>query len=1511
MSSASSRSRRRAARGRVLLGEQLEARAMMSVLPSSGDLTEGNASAWQAFAVGAAASVSNDATHVRVGAQALKLTTGGGYDAGIRLAAPAEHWNLTSRNLLDFWTYGDNIHAWQGNQPVIKLVSDTGTRQLVPAQQLMPNHGWNHLSVPLTGDAVWQVTDTGTYDPANVSSLEIHQDTFDFGFTAYYDGLSFPIRGVLDLPVLSDPRGVAVDSNQRALVVETGANRVRILNSVGDGIALVGSAGSGNGQFQTPIGITVDSADRFYVADSGNDRVQIFNAAGAFLGKFGTAGSAPGQFQDPWGIKYDPASDRIYVADSGNHRVQRFFASGVLDTSWGNGGVLGATGIAAHDHTGFDSPRDMAVNPATGQLYVADFNNQRLEVFDTEGNYVRTYLGVYRPIALAFDSAGNLYIAGADPTDSHPAYAGRLRLLKAGDELISQHYTGGIDDLARVERGVAVRRDGKIVLSDSFNNRLVKVAPSFENPIGNVNVQAHGTSITFTWITAEGSSSTVRLGPTTSTIRQEVTDPLVTRTHAVTIDNVAPNTRQYFSLSFRDSFTGKETFTRPDLINTGVPLGQTQFARVRSVAFVYTDGQDGEGYTRRPQAQIDSMKARFARIADFYWRNSGFKLWIDFTVLEVDRDLSDGADMFPYMQPDLEAAGFTATDDIDGVYLASPFAQADLGGGDFAFGRIINAAEWRDQEDGIAIHEVNHSIDNMYHFSDLPKYELNHGIWAVPGGLGGFFGLNGQILRNMLPANLTAIGNQYKKVMTAPDADNDGLPDSSPAGLDTPLSLTEATFGSSTSSPDTDGDGLSDLQEAQALTNGPTDPNDIDSDGDGIRDSVDLNPAYKMNELVCKGTPTIDGTISAGDGWSVLTDHWGYANQSLVGDDNDRAQLSTTYAAWDDSYLYLALQGPAGATDVTVNGNDAVNLGVGPADYRMKFFNAGNYKSVAVNVGVPDLYRQIDNVGDGGDLLDTDPMFTKPYLGRPPSSNPTDGLGFPGRLVVPADLTYQFHASGNNSVWEVRIPWSNVTQLRGYAGRELAINFNSEGDRFFETDATARIRLVDALPVKPLLKLSNSAVKYSENAAAVLLAPTGLVQDNDSFDLDGGVLTVSVTAGGTADDRLSLQSAGTATGQIGVSGDQVLYGGVNVGTLSGGIGTAPLTITLNQHATPAVAQWILRSVAFRAVGDALISSTRTVRFTLSDGAGHTSSPVTMKVNVRGVNDAPVLNSALNPKLGSIAEDATSPPGTLVEDLIAGAVTDPDPNALRGIAVISASNYHGQWEFTLDGGATWQSMATPTNSAARLLPDDARVRFLPKADFNGTVRLYYRAWDRSWGAVGGALNTSGNLGGIKNLSLAAESAALTVKPVNDKPVLAGISGSVGYAPDVAAVAIAPWATVADIDSANFYGGRLRVRITDGASTSNRLVIGAGFTIDASNNVLQGTTIIGRRVANGWGTNELVITFNAHATQAIATQLLRAISFKTVQGTAGARKIAFTLSDGDGGVSDELTKTVNVS
>jgi hypothetical protein len=290
----------------------------------------------------------------------------------------------------------------------------------------------------------------------------------------------------------------------------------------------------------------------------------------------------------------------------------------------------------------------------------------------------------------------------------------------------------------------------------------------------------------------------------------------------------------------------------------------------------------------------------------------------------------------------------------------------------------------------------------------------------------------------------------------------------------------------------------------------------------------------------------------------------------------------------------------------------------------------------------------------------------------------------------------------------------------------------------------------------------------------------------------------------------------------------------------------------------------------------------------------------------------VLNVGGDPTLNTVAEDATNPTGTLVSVFANTLITDVDAAALKGIAVTGLTEkLQGTWQFSTDGGATWVALGSPSDTAARVLVQSNRVRFVPAPNYSGTPQLFFRAWDQTNHLDAGTVaDTTGQRGGSGAFSTASTSASLTVTPVNDAPVLT-LSGTTSYVRNAPAIVLAPNALVTDVDSANFNTGELRVRITLGGGTNNTLAIGGGFTVDGGNNVRLDGIAIGTRTSSGVGTNELRVTFNANATKAIVQQLVRAITYRNVGGSAGTRTIAFTVSDGDSGLSGECFKTVNVA
>jgi hypothetical protein len=203
----------------------------------------------------------------------------------------------------------------------------------------------------------------------------------------------------------------------------------------------------------------------------------------------------------------------------------------------------------------------------------------------------------------------------------------------------------------------------------------------------------------------------------------------------------------------------------------------------------------------------------------------------------------------------------------------------------------------------------------------------------------------------------------------------------------------------------------------------------------------------------------------------------------------------------------------------------------------------------------------------------------------------------------------------------------------------------------------------------------------------------------------------------------------------------------------------------------------------------------------------------------------------------------------------------------------------------------------------------RIRFKPNANFNGIVRLWYQAWDRTQGIAGGTLASAGNSGGDKSLSTVRDSASLTVLAVNDNPLLT-LNGTIGYKLNTSQIVLSPYAVVSDVDSANFAGGMLRVSIGNGSDAGNRLGLSGLFTVKGSKILYSGLQI-GTMTSGGMGTNALAITFTYRATPAVVQELVRSLTFRTYRSTNSAnRTIYFQLTDGDGGTSQVQIKTVSI-
>jgi len=132
-------------------------------------------------------------------------------------------------------------------------------------------------------------------------------------------------------------------------------------------LGTLGEAGNGKRHFNGPADVVVTSDGNVFVADGhwpeGNSRVVRFSPEGEYLDEWGTKGHGPGEFSLLHALAVDKR-DRIFVADRQNARIQLFDTEGNHISTWRQFGTPSGIFIDAHDNVYVaDSESDWNINP--------------------------------------------------------------------------------------------------------------------------------------------------------------------------------------------------------------------------------------------------------------------------------------------------------------------------------------------------------------------------------------------------------------------------------------------------------------------------------------------------------------------------------------------------------------------------------------------------------------------------------------------------------------------------------------------------------------------------------------------------------------------------------------------------------------------------------------------------------------------------------------------------------------------------------------------------------------------------------------------------------------------------------------------------------------------------------------------------------------------------------------------------------------------------------------------
>ncbi len=161
-------------------------------------------------------------------------------------------------------------------------------------------------------------------------------------------------------------------------------------------VSVFSSEGSGNGELTHPRRVAIEaSSGNVLIADRDNHRVEVFAPtahAAAYLTQFGA-----GTLEEPFGVAVDQSTGDVYVSDPGKDKIFKFESDGAPTPTYSLDGSFTspAKGSGAGQIGDFEA--DIAVDPTTGDLLVADPGNNRVDRFEADGTFVSSFNGSGSP----------------------------------------------------------------------------------------------------------------------------------------------------------------------------------------------------------------------------------------------------------------------------------------------------------------------------------------------------------------------------------------------------------------------------------------------------------------------------------------------------------------------------------------------------------------------------------------------------------------------------------------------------------------------------------------------------------------------------------------------------------------------------------------------------------------------------------------------------------------------------------------------------------------------------------------------------------------------------------------------------------------------------------------------------------------------------------------------------------------------------------------------------------
>nr|XP_006824787.1 PREDICTED: E3 ubiquitin-protein ligase TRIM71-like [Saccoglossus kowalevskii] len=202
----------------------------------------------------------------------------------------------------------------------------------------------------------------------------------------------------------------------------------------------------------SPCDVAISDDNEYFMTDKNNKQVVVSDEYGKLIRKFGSS-----EIKAPCGIAINPVNKNVYVSEYNVNCIRKYTQAGVYIKSFGRSGEKQGE---------FIRPYLLAIN-SKGVLYVPDWNNNRIQVFNSYDQFMFEFSYtddgiISRPKAVAIDKNDYVYVSSNHRVTKYDSYGQFICRIDSDMDSLNYPY------------GITVCNDGKIAVVDNAN-KCIKV----------------------------------------------------------------------------------------------------------------------------------------------------------------------------------------------------------------------------------------------------------------------------------------------------------------------------------------------------------------------------------------------------------------------------------------------------------------------------------------------------------------------------------------------------------------------------------------------------------------------------------------------------------------------------------------------------------------------------------------------------------------------------------------------------------------------------------------------------------------------------------------------------------------------------------------------------------------------------------------------------------------------------------------------------------------------------